>query len=76
MSAQDRLSSRSQDASEGRAAAFRALRKWMMVMHGHARVVPKGRPQLLEMLGISSAVVGPSPRIEGRILPLCGLFGR
>ena len=52
MTAQDRLASRTQHASAGRAAAFRTLRKWMLTMHGHARVVLKGKPQLLEMLGI------------------------
>ena len=52
LSEQDRKASRSQDASEGRRAAFKALEKWMLRMQGHARVVLRGRPQLLEMLGV------------------------
>ena len=53
MSAQDRAEARGEDASDSRAAAFRAMEKWMLKMHGHARVVLRGRPQLLEMLGVS-----------------------
>lgn len=53
MTTQDRTESRSEDASEGRRAAFKALETWMLTMQGHARVVLRGRPQLLEMLGVS-----------------------
>lgn len=53
MAGQDRSASRAQGASESRRAAFKALEKWMLTMQGHARVVLRGRPQLLEMLGVS-----------------------
>jgi hypothetical protein len=52
MTAQDRTASRSQHATGSRAAAFAALTKWMLKMQGHARVVLRGKPQLLETLGI------------------------
>ncbi|HEX8385098.1 MAG TPA: hypothetical protein VF576_02885 [Rubricoccaceae bacterium] len=52
MSSQDRTASRSQHATGSREAAFAALTKWMLKMQGHARVVLRGKPQLLEMLGI------------------------
>lgn len=53
MTAQDLTESRSEDTSEARRKAFKALEKWMLTMQGHARVVLRGRPQLLEMLGVS-----------------------
>lgn len=53
MTAQDRTEARSEDASEARRKAFKALEKWMLTMQGHARVVLRKRPQLLEMLGVS-----------------------
>ena len=53
MTAQDRTEARSEDTSEARRAAFKALEKWMLTMQAHARVVLRGRPQLLEMLGVS-----------------------
>jgi hypothetical protein len=52
MTTQDRKASRSQHATGSREAAFAALTKWMLKMQGHARVVLRGKPQLLEMLGI------------------------
>lgn len=53
VSAQDREATQARGATDGREAALRALTKWMLKMHGHARVVLKGRPDLLEMLGIA-----------------------
>ena len=50
--AQDRLDARAQHSTEGREGAFAALVDWMLEMHGHARVRLRGKPQLLEMLGI------------------------
>lgn len=52
MTAQDLTEARSEDASERRRKAFKALAKWMLTMQGHARVVLRDKPQLLEMLGV------------------------
>lgn len=52
ISAQDGSTYRAKGSTDSRDAAFQALEKWMLKMHGHARVVLKGRPDLLEMLGI------------------------
>lgn len=52
ISEQDRSTARAKGATGSREAAFAALTKWMLKMHGHARVVLRGRPDLLEMLGI------------------------
>lgn len=52
ISAQDGATYRAKGSTDSREAAFGALEKWMLKMHGHARVVLKGRPDLLEMLGI------------------------
>ena len=52
VSAQDGSVARAKGSTDARAAAFSALEKWMLKMHGHARVVLRERPDLLEMLGI------------------------
>ena len=52
ISAQDLEASESEGATDGREAALKALTTWMVKMHGHERVVLKGRLDLLEMLGI------------------------
>ncbi|HEX9952305.1 MAG TPA: hypothetical protein VGB53_11090 [Rubricoccaceae bacterium] len=52
ISGQDVSAIRAKGSTDGREAALAALVKWMLKMHGHARVVLKGRPDLLEMLGI------------------------
>ena len=50
--AQDRLEAHAEHSTEGRERAFAALVDWMLDMHWHARVRLRGKPQLLEMLGI------------------------
>ena len=52
VSVQDGSEVRAKGSTDVRAAAFSALEKWMLKMHGHARVVLRERPDLLEMLGI------------------------
>ena len=52
ISVQDGQTVRAKGATDGREAAFGALEKWMLKMQGHARVVLRERPDLLEMLGI------------------------
>lgn len=52
MTAQDHTEARSEDATAVRRAALNALQRWMLTMHGHARVVLRRRPPLLEMLGV------------------------
>jgi hypothetical protein len=49
---QDRLDARSQHTTKGREAAADALVDWMVEMQGHARILLRGKAQLLEMLGI------------------------
>ena len=50
--AQDAESSTAQDTSEAKQDDFTDLDEWMETMHGHARIVLKSRPQLLEKLGV------------------------
>ena len=52
ISVQDGSAARAKGSTDAREAAFSALEKWMLKMHGHARVVLRERPDLLEMLGI------------------------
>ncbi|HEX9952424.1 MAG TPA: hypothetical protein VGB53_11690 [Rubricoccaceae bacterium] len=49
---QDGSEIRAEGSTDVREAAFSALEKWMLKMQGHARVVLRDRPDLLEMLGI------------------------
>lgn len=49
---QDADAAVSQDATAERVGDFDALDAWVKTMHGHARIVLAGRPQLLEALGI------------------------
>ncbi|HEX9950819.1 MAG TPA: hypothetical protein VGB53_03555 [Rubricoccaceae bacterium] len=49
---QDTQASLADGASDERGEAEKALSKWMLTMQGHGRVVLRGKPHLLEMLGV------------------------
>lgn len=52
MTGQDAHAALSGQASDERGAAEKALDRWMLTMQGHARVVLRGTPALLERLGV------------------------
>lgn len=52
LTAQDVEGALSQQSTDERTDAVKALDKWMLKMQGHARVRLRGKRQLLEMLGV------------------------